>query len=69
MVWFEVDITGEQYRDETLRVQIEEDVMQTVIKNNGKLISAEWLSISGFGDAAESKYRFCGKYKEAARGL
>jgi len=69
VVWFEVDITGEQYRDETLRVQIEEDVMQTVIKNNGKLISAEWLSISGFGDAAESKYRFCGKYKEAARGL
>ena len=69
MVWFEVDITGEQYRDESLRAQVEEDVMQTVIKNNGKLISAEWLSISGFGDAAESKYRFCGKYKEAASGL
>ena len=69
MVWFEVDITGEQYRDETLRMQIEEDVMQIVIKNNGKLISAEWLSISGFGDPAESKYRFCGKYKEASSGL
>jgi hypothetical protein len=64
MVWFEVDATGEQYRDKAFRSLIEEDVLQMIIKDHGTLISAEWLSISGFGDAAESKYRFCGTYKE-----
>jgi len=67
--WCEVELTGEQYRDEVLRNQVEQDLRQSLTNKNAIIETAEWLCVSSFGDAPLSKFRFIVKYKEAASGL
>jgi hypothetical protein len=64
MMQCEVDLSVEQYNDEVLRAQVEEDVLQHVIKNHGKLLKAEWVMMSLSPDVNEKTYRFFCHYQE-----
>ena len=69
MVWCEADLTVKQYNDEVLRTQVEEDVLQHVINEHGKLLRAEWVLMSLSADVNKKTYRFFCHYQERRRGV
>jgi uncharacterized protein with ATP-grasp and redox domains len=69
MVQCEVDLTAEQYNDEAMRTQVEEDVLQHIIKEQGKLLKAEWTVVSLRSDVNTKIHRFICHYQEARRGV